>query len=72
VKGASYNNAMVPWNALSDEEIAAVITYVRQNKEWGNNASAVTAAQVKAVREKVKGHPQAFTADELTKIPANE
>ncbi len=72
VKGQSFNNTMVPWNMLSDEEIAAVITYVRQNKEWGNNASAVTPAQVKAVREKLKAHSQAFTADELTKIPTTE
>lgn len=72
VKGQNYNNNMVPWNMLSDEEVAAVITYVRQNKEWGNNASAVTPAQVKAIRDKVKAHPQAFTPDELTKIPAAE
>jgi hypothetical protein len=57
---------------LSDEEIAAVITYVRQNKEWGNHASAVTPAQVKAVREKIKNHPLAFTPDELMKISPEE
>ncbi|MGN6554539.1 MAG: c-type cytochrome [Verrucomicrobiota bacterium] len=72
VKGQNYNNNMVPWNVLSDEEVAAVITYVRQNKEWGNNASAVTPAQVKAIREKIKNHPGAFTADELMKIAPAE
>jgi mono/diheme cytochrome c family protein len=72
VEGQTYNNAMVPWNSLSDEEIAAVITYVRQNKEWGNHASAVTPAQVKAVREKIKDHPLAFTAEELLKISPEE
>jgi len=72
VKGQSYNSSMVPWNVLSDEEVAAVISYVRQNKEWGNNASAVTPAQVKAIREKIGNRSQPFTADELTKIPANE
>jgi mono/diheme cytochrome c family protein len=72
VKGQSYNNTMVAWNMLSDEEVAAVITYVRQNKEWGNNASAVTAAQVKSIRDKVKGHTQPFTAEELLKIDPAE
>jgi len=71
VKNQQFNNAMVPWGGvLSDDEIASVLTYVRQNPEWGNHASAVTAARVKAVREKIKSHPGAFTADELLKIPA--
>ena len=68
VHGQNFNNVMVPWNSLSDEDVAAVITYVRQNKEWGNTASAVTPDRVKAVREKIKAHPAAFTADELLKV----
>jgi mono/diheme cytochrome c family protein len=72
VKGQPYNNAMVAWNMLSDEEIAAVITYIRQNKEWGNNASAVTIEQVKAVREKLKGRNTPFTAEELNAISPAE
>ncbi|HZL43375.1 MAG TPA: cytochrome c [Verrucomicrobiae bacterium] len=73
VKGQSFNNSMVAWNMLSDQEIAAVITYVRQNKEWGNNAPAVTPAQVKSVREKiVKAHPAPFNPDELMKISPAE
>jgi mono/diheme cytochrome c family protein len=38
---------------LSDEQIAAVVTYVRNS--WGNAASPVTADAVKAVRAKVTG-----------------
>jgi mono/diheme cytochrome c family protein len=72
VKGQAYNNAMVPWNTLSDEEIAGVITYIRQNKEWGNNASAVTAEQVKVVRDKLKGRSTPFTAEELMKVSPAE
>jgi mono/diheme cytochrome c family protein len=72
VKGQQFNSSMVPWNVLSDEEVAAVITYVRQNKEWGNNASAVTPAQVKAIREKIGNRAQPFTADELIKIDPKE
>lgn len=53
VKGASFNNAMTPFaDQLSDAEIAAVITYERST--WGNNASAITADQVKTVREATK------------------
>lgn len=68
VHNQTYNNVMVPWNSLSDEDIAAVITFIRQNKEWGNAASAVTPERVKAVREKIKSHPGPFTADELLKV----
>lgn len=77
VSGHDFNNVMVAWGAppplgLSDEDIAAVITFVRGNKEWGNNASAVTPEQVKAVREKIKSRPGAFTPDELLKISPSE
>jgi len=73
VKGQSFNNTMVPWNILSDQDIAAVLTYVRQNKDWGNDAPAVTPDQVKAVREKIqKTHPTAYTAAELLNISPAE
>lgn len=69
VEGQGFNNAMVPWKGvLSDEEIAAVLTYVRQNKEWGNHAPTVTPEQVKAVRDKIKDRSQPFSAEELLKI----
>jgi mono/diheme cytochrome c family protein len=57
-----------------DEDIAAILTYVRQNKEWGNNAPAVTPEQVKTIREKTKDRDieSPYTADELLKIPENE
>jgi mono/diheme cytochrome c family protein len=38
---------------LTDSEVAAVVTYIRNN--WGNAASAVTADTVKAVRDRVSG-----------------
>ncbi len=69
VNGQSFNGTMVPWkDALSDEEIAAVLTYVRQNPEWGNKAAAVTAERVKQVRDKTKGRTQPWTPEELLKI----
>jgi mono/diheme cytochrome c family protein len=69
VEGQSYNGAMVPWRAaLTDEEIAAVLTYVRQNPEWGNNAPEVKPERVKEVREKTKSRNQPYSPEELLKI----
>ncbi|MBT1699415.1 cytochrome c [Fulvivirgaceae bacterium PWU4] len=50
VDGETYHNVMPPLNYLSDQEIADVLTYVRNN--FGNKASAIKEADVKALREK--------------------
>ncbi len=49
VKGETYDNMMPQHSFLDNEEIANVLTYVRQN--FGNKASAVTAEEVAAVRK---------------------
>jgi mono/diheme cytochrome c family protein len=68
-QGQNYNGSMVPWkDVLNDEEVAAVLTYVRQNKEWGNNAPEVKPEQVKAIRDKIKDRPTPFSPDEVLKI----
>ena len=75
VKGQPFStgSAMVPWNTMSDDDIAAVITYVRGNKEWGNNAPPVTPDQVKSVRAKVaSSHPLPFSPDEIMKISPSD
>jgi mono/diheme cytochrome c family protein len=48
INGEYYSNTMPALNTLKDQEIADVLTYVRNS--FQNKASAVTAAQVKAVR----------------------
>lgn len=48
VNGETYNNVMTAHGFLSDEEIAAVLTYVRSN--FGNNSSEVTVEEVQQVR----------------------
>ena len=48
VKGKTYNNRMPRMNVLSDENIAQILTYVRQN--FNNNASAVTKQDVLKAR----------------------
>lgn len=45
-----YSNVMPAFANLSDQEIADVLTYVRNS--YGNKASQITEAEVKKVREK--------------------
>jgi mono/diheme cytochrome c family protein len=72
VKGEIYNNpAMPPWRDItSDEEIAAILTYVRQ--AWGNNASPVKPEQIKEIREKTSDRGTQWTAPELLTVPETE
>lgn len=69
VKGKEYGQAqMTPWrDALKDEDVAAVLTYVRN--AWGNKAPVVDAAQVKLIRDLTADHGGAWTAEELNKVP---
>ena len=66
--------AMTPLGQmLKDEEVAAVLTYVRQS--WGNNLPPVTAAQVKKVRDANKGRTAMYTPEEILKehpLPAGK
>lgn len=52
VDGETYDNAMSAHNFLTDQEVADVLTYVRNS--FKNKASIVTAAEVKAIRAKLK------------------
>lgn len=52
VKGNTYRGAMPAFGTLTDEEIAAVLSYIRS--DWGNQASPIDAAAVKAQREATK------------------
>lgn len=62
VKGKEYNfpAPMAALNSQTDEQIAGVLTYVRNN--FGNKGSAVTPDQVKALRGEV-GKPMLTQAD---------
>ncbi|WP_075090750.1 c-type cytochrome [Verrucomicrobium spinosum] len=57
---------MPPQGTLSDEQIANVLTYVRT--AFGNTASAVSAAEVKAVRTAEAARTSPWTEAELLKI----
>jgi mono/diheme cytochrome c family protein len=66
VKGAKFQSLMVPWGTtFNDQEIANVVTYVRS--QWGNKASAVTAADVAKIRAATKTRTVQWTVAELKK-----
>lgn len=50
IDGEEYSNPMPAQNHLKDDQIADILTYVRNS--FGNKASAVNAAEVKALRKK--------------------
>ena len=60
VNGTQYGGNMPSWRELSDDEIAAVLTYVRS--AWHNNAPAVSADQVAAARAPIAMSGEALFA----------
>lgn len=52
IDGNEYHNVMPGHEFLTDQQIADVLTYIRNS--FGNKAKAVTMAEVKAVRAKTK------------------
>jgi mono/diheme cytochrome c family protein len=49
VNGTEYNQAM-PAVLLDDAQVASVLSYVFQKKDWGNAEAAVTAEEVSKIR----------------------
>ena len=58
VKGNKYRGVMPAFNALSDDELAAVLSYIRS--DWGNQGPAVKTATVKTLREATKDRTTPF------------
>lgn len=52
IDGETFHNTMPAQAHLTDQQIADVLTYIR--KSFGNKASAVTPAEVKSIRSKIK------------------
>jgi mono/diheme cytochrome c family protein len=68
VKGKTYPGQvpMTPFGGmLNDEEIASVLTFVRN--AFGNKAPAISAEKVKAVRDDIKDKEGFYSAEELLK-----
>ena len=68
VKGREWGQgAMFAWGSvLNDEEIALVLSYVRNS--WGNKAPTVTADQVKKARVETKDWSGYMSVEELNKV----
>jgi mono/diheme cytochrome c family protein len=52
--------------SLSDEQIAAVLTFIR--REWGHTASAVAPADVKEIRGLTASRKRPWTEDEVSRL----
>lgn len=63
VKGERYDQVMPKWSHLSDEQIAAVLTYERAS--WGNTAAPVSPEMVAAVRAATAGRTTAWRIEEV-------
>jgi mono/diheme cytochrome c family protein len=70
VAGRTFNNAMPGWKAMRDDEIAAVLTYIRS--QWGNSASPVTAEYVREKRAETAVHIEPWSQNELQGIAREE
>ena len=71
VNGQQFSNIMPPQEALlTDEKIAAAITYVRSN--FGNSSPAVSAEVVAAARKKFTDKKTSWTESELKAWPADK
>ena len=49
VNGQKYDGAMPALPMLNDDQVADVLTFIRNS--WGNSGNVITPAQVKTVRE---------------------
>jgi mono/diheme cytochrome c family protein len=68
VAGKDWNMNMAAMGAaLSDADLAAVLTYIRGS--WGNKAGEVTADDIKAIRAALGGHAQPMSHDQLMALP---
>jgi cytochrome c oxidase cbb3-type subunit 2 len=66
-EGKDWNLSMSAMGAaLSDTDLAAVLTFIRQS--WGNQAGAISADEVKAVRVAIGARPKPLTGDQLKSV----
>lgn len=63
VMGKDYNGNMPEVGDWKDRDIAAVLTYVRQN--WGHSASEISEELVTKIREEIKDRTKPWSSQEL-------
>jgi mono/diheme cytochrome c family protein len=67
VKGKSFQLDMPALAVFDDDQIAAILTFVR--REWGHAANPVEPGLVKTIRAETEKREEAWTEPELLKIP---
>lgn len=67
VGGNTFNIAMPAAPLNDDDEVAAVMTFVRRS--FGNNAGAVSPTTVARIREETRSREKSWTARELDEVP---
>ena len=65
-RGENIPNDMPGHAFLSDEDLAGIMTYMRQS--WGNNASPIEPEEVKRIREESSGRTDIWSPDELRNL----
>jgi mono/diheme cytochrome c family protein len=70
VNGVTYNGEMPAWSQLSDNQIAAVLTYIRAS--WGNSAPPIAEEFVQRIRAAESGRSRYWTEAELLNIAAED
>lgn len=68
VDGKTYNGPMAPQSGYSDEELADVLSYVREHL---NGSGTIWRGSIRGVREKYKERKNYWTLEELEKETAN-
>jgi mono/diheme cytochrome c family protein len=63
VDGKNYDASMPPITVKNDQDIAAVVSYIRQ--AWGNEADVVYPSEVTALRKQYEGRKSMWRAEEL-------
>jgi mono/diheme cytochrome c family protein/glucose/arabinose dehydrogenase len=67
VQGRTYELDMPSLGVFEDEQIAAILTYIR--REWGHTYDPVEPEPVKKIRAETEKREEAWTELELLKIP---
>lgn len=68
VNGQSYNNAMTAFGRLSDQQIAAVLTFIRTDESYSNDSHPVSEELVAKVRSEYGSRAEPWTQPDLEAI----
>lgn len=70
INGKEGSTGLMPplGQGLSDDQIAAVLTYIR--RQWGNTASPVDAATIRGARSETSGRARPWSQDEIAALAA--